>query len=101
MKLTNVKTDDAGTYICVADNGDVNIEVPTVLVVTGVIPNFSQAPESYIALPPLPESYLKFNIEISFKPDTYDGIIVYNDESNRGSGDFIVLSLVNGYPEFK
>jgi len=101
LKLTNVKAEDAGTYICVANNKDFNIEVPTVLVVTGVVPNFSQAPESYIAFPPLPDSYLKFNIEISFKPESYDGILLYNSESAHGDGDFIVLSLLNGYPQFK
>lgn len=71
------------------------------LVVTGVVPYFSQAPQSFIALPPLADSYLKFNIEISFKPQSYDGIILYNDESNRGNGDFIMLSLVRGYPQFR
>ncbi|XP_032663569.1 basement membrane-specific heparan sulfate proteoglycan core protein-like isoform X7 [Odontomachus brunneus] len=101
LKLTNVKAEDAGTYICVANNGHMNIEVPTVLVVTGVVPNFSQAPESYIALPPLPDSYLKFNIEISFKPESNEGILLYNDESSSENGDFIVLSLINGYPQFK
>lgn len=101
LKLTNVKAEDAGTYICVANNGHVNIEVPTVLVVTGVVPNFSQAPESYIALPPLPDSYLKFNIEISFKPESNEGILLYNDESGNDNGDFISLSLIDGYPQFK
>lgn len=71
------------------------------LVVTGVVPHFSQAPQSFIALPPLPDSYLKFNIEISFKPQSYDGIILYNDESNHGNGDFILLSLNRGYPHFR
>ncbi|XP_018405456.1 PREDICTED: basement membrane-specific heparan sulfate proteoglycan core protein-like [Cyphomyrmex costatus] len=101
LKLTNVKAEDAGTYICSGNNGESRVEVPTVLVVTGVVPNFSQAPESYIAFPPLPDSYLKFNIEISFKPESYDGILLYNDESGHGDGDFIVLSLNNGYPQFK
>ncbi|XP_070153239.1 basement membrane-specific heparan sulfate proteoglycan core protein isoform X5 [Polyergus mexicanus] len=101
LKLTNVKAEDAGTYICVGYNGQARVEVPTVLVVTGVVPNFSQAPESYIAFPPLPDSYLKFNIEISFKPENYDGILLYNAESVHGNDDFIALSLVNGYPQFK
>ncbi|XP_050453317.1 basement membrane-specific heparan sulfate proteoglycan core protein isoform X8 [Cataglyphis hispanica] len=101
LKLTNVKAEDAGTYICVGYNGQARVEVPTVLVVTGVVPNFSQAPESYIAFPPLPDSYLKFNIEISFKPENYDGILLYNAESAHGNDDFIALSLINGYPQFK
>ncbi|XP_076397846.1 terribly reduced optic lobes isoform X10 [Megachile rotundata] len=100
LKLINVKAEDAGTYVCTVNNDHENIDIPTVLVVTGVVPHFSQAPESFIALPPLPDSYLKFNIEISFKPESYDGIILYNDESNRVNGDFIMLSLVRGYPEF-
>ncbi|XP_018343803.1 PREDICTED: basement membrane-specific heparan sulfate proteoglycan core protein isoform X2 [Trachymyrmex septentrionalis] len=101
LKLTNVKAEDAGTYICSGNNEESRVEIPTVLVVTGVVPNFSQAPESYIAFPPLPDSYLKFNIEISFKPESYDGILLYNDESGHGDGDFIILSLNNGYPQFK
>ncbi|XP_019884797.1 basement membrane-specific heparan sulfate proteoglycan core protein isoform X13 [Camponotus floridanus] len=101
LKLTNVKAEDAGTYICVGYSGPARVEVPTVLVVTGVVPNFSQAPESYIAFPPLPDSYLKFSIEISFKPESYDGILLYNDESGHGNDDFIALSLINGYPQFK
>ncbi|XP_076237238.1 basement membrane-specific heparan sulfate proteoglycan core protein-like isoform X3 [Calliopsis andreniformis] len=100
LKLINVKAEDAGTYICTVNNDHEKIEIPTVLVVTGVVPYFNQAPISYIALPPLPDSYLKFNIEVSFKPETYDGIILYNDESSRGNGDFILLSLVRGYPQF-
>ncbi|XP_072758577.1 basement membrane-specific heparan sulfate proteoglycan core protein isoform X6 [Anoplolepis gracilipes] len=103
LKLTNVKAQDAGTYICIGYNGQARVEVPMVLVVTGVVPNFSQAPNSYIAFPPLPDSYLKFNIEISFKPESYNGILLYNDESSHGSDndDFITLSLINGYPQFK
>ncbi|XP_076631096.1 terribly reduced optic lobes isoform X1 [Colletes latitarsis] len=100
LNLTNVKAEDAGTYICTVNNDLESIEIPTVLVVTGVVPYFSQAPESFIALPPLPDSYLKFNIEVSFKPESYDGIILYNDESNSEDGDFIMLSLVRGYPQF-
>lgn len=96
-----MKSDDAGTYICTATNGVESSEVPTVLVVTGVVPNFNQAPQSWISLPPLPESYLKFNIEVSFKPEREDGIVLYNDEKADGTGDFISLSLVRGYPEFK
>ncbi|XP_076180736.1 terribly reduced optic lobes isoform X6 [Ptiloglossa arizonensis] len=100
LNLTNVKAEDAGTYICTVNNDHESIEIPTVLVVTEVVPYFSQAPESFIALPPLPDSYLKFNIEVSFKPESYDGIILYNDEANRGDGDFIMLALVRGYPQF-
>lgn len=99
--MVKVKADSAGTYICTASNGVESSEVPTILVVTGVIPNFTQAPRSFIALPPVPDSYLKFNIEVSFKPEKYNGIILYNSEDSKGTGDFIMLSLVDGYPEFR
>lgn len=98
--LTNVTAEEAGTYICTVNNDHESIEIPTVLVVTGVVPYFSQAPISYISLPPVRDSYLKFNIEVSFKPESRDGIILYNDETNHGKGDFILLALVRGYPHF-
>ncbi|XP_044017592.1 basement membrane-specific heparan sulfate proteoglycan core protein-like isoform X4 [Aphidius gifuensis] len=102
-KLTIMRANElaAGTYICSATNGITNTEVPVILVVTGIVPNFSQAPRSYISLPPLPDSYLKFNIEVSFKPENHNGIIFYNAERSDGLGDFIILSLINGHPEFK
>ncbi|XP_057332116.1 basement membrane-specific heparan sulfate proteoglycan core protein isoform X8 [Microplitis mediator] len=101
IQLIKVRAEDAGTYICNASNNLVSTEVPKVLVVTGVVPRFNQAPRSYIALPTLPDSYLKFNIELSFKPENPDGIILYNAESPDGTGDMIYLSLANGYPEFR
>ncbi|XP_076378249.1 terribly reduced optic lobes isoform X5 [Megalopta genalis] len=98
LNLTNVRAEDAGTYICTVNNDHDSIEIPTVLVVTGVVPYFSQAPESYIALPPLRDAYLRFNIEVSFKPENRNGIILY--ESDDGVSDFIMLALVKGYPHF-
>lgn len=42
----------------------------------------------------------KFNFEITFKPERPDGILLYNGQ-RRGSGDFIALSLNEGYVEFR
>ncbi|XP_076684002.1 terribly reduced optic lobes isoform X2 [Andrena cerasifolii] len=100
LKLTNVKAEDAGTYICTVSTDYERLDITRDLYVTGVVPYFSQAPESFIALPPLPDSYLKFNIEVSFKPENYDGIILYNAQFSHGSGDFMLLALVRGYPQF-
>ena len=100
MRIENVKAENAGTYICVAENGQETLEVPNVLVVTGVVPYFHQAPKSFIALAPLSEAYMKFNIEVSFKSENYDGLILYNDESIYGKGDFLALAIVGGYPIF-
>jgi hypothetical protein len=49
------------------------MDIPTVLVVTGVVPYFAQAPTSFMALPTLPDAYLQFNIEVSFKPESAHG----------------------------
>lgn len=73
----------------------------TVLVVTGAVPYFTQAPNSYMSLPTLPDSYLKFDIEISFKPENPNGLILYNGQKRDGSGDFISFGISNGYPEFR
>lgn len=68
-----MRAEDAGTYVCTARNGEETMDIPTVLVVTGVVPYFAQAPLSYMQLPTLPDAYTQFDIEISFKPEAPDG----------------------------
>lgn len=93
---------DAGTYSCSASSGITNIEVPIILVVTGIVPYFTQAPNSYITLPTLGDSYLQLSFEISIKPENENGLLLYNgNKGNDKSGDFISLALVNSIPEFK
>lgn len=93
---------DAGTYSCSASSADTNIEVPIILVVTGIVPYFTQAPNSYITLPTVGDSYMQFSFEISFKPENENGLILYNGhKGNDRTGDFISLALVNSVPEFK
>jgi hypothetical protein len=77
------------------------VEMSTVLVVTGLVPYFAQAPVSYIALDTLPDAYLAFDIEVSFKPEAPDGLILYNGQNEAGSGDFVSLFLRDGTPEFR
>ena len=122
-----MRAEDAGTYVCTARNADEIMDIPTVLVVTGVVPYFAQAPLSYMQMPTLPDAYMQFDIEISFKPESPDGIylfddtiliwncnflipylmlitegyILYNGQQAGGSGDFISFGLNNGYPEFR
>lgn len=43
---------------------------------------------------------MKFNFEITFKPERGNGLILYNGQK-RASGDYIALSLNNGFPEFR
>ncbi|XP_050313632.1 agrin-like isoform X2 [Anthonomus grandis grandis] len=61
-------------------------------------PSFSG--RSYAILKTI-EAYNKLIIEMEFKSYTYDGILLYNAENEDGTGDFVSLSLVNGFVEFK
>lgn len=98
--MVDVQAKDAGTYICTTNNNGNILEIPTTLVVTGAIPYFPQAPKSYIVYPKLEDAYMKFNFEITFKPERGNGLILYNGQK-RASGDYIALSLNNGFPEFR
>lgn len=101
ITLYDIGSKDAATYTCSASSSVANIDVPIVLVVRGIVPYFTQAPNSYITLPTLGDSYMQFSFEISFKPEA-DGLILYNgNKGNDRTGDFISLALVNGVPEFK
>ncbi|XP_030745032.1 basement membrane-specific heparan sulfate proteoglycan core protein isoform X3 [Sitophilus oryzae] len=102
IQLNSIGAIDAGTYICSATSQSRTIDTPIILVVTGIIPYFTQAPNSYISLPTLPEAYLQFSFDISFKPENDHGLIVYNGNREKDKdGDFISLALDNSYPEFK
>lgn len=98
--MENVHAKDAGTYICTASGGSNSVEMPTTLVVTGAIPYFPQAPKSYLIFPKLEDAYMKFNFEVTFNPEHANGLILYNGQK-RSEGNFIALSLNDGYPEFR
>jgi len=101
LTIPEVRAEDAGTYTCTARNSEESTEIPTILVVTGVVPYFAQAPISYMQMPTLPDAYQQFDIEVSFKPESPDGMILYNGQQAGGSGDFISFGLNNGIPEFR
>ncbi|KAM8721215.1 hypothetical protein ACLKA7_007133 [Drosophila subpalustris] len=99
--LDNVQANDAGTYICTAVYGDgESVDYPTILVATGAIPHFHQQPLSYMSFPTIPNSSIKFNFEITFRPETGDGLLLFNGQT-RGSGDYIALSFKDRYVEFR
>ncbi|XP_055304959.1 basement membrane-specific heparan sulfate proteoglycan core protein isoform X6 [Sitodiplosis mosellana] len=100
LRLDNVQAKDAGTYICTASSGSQSSEIPITLVVTGAIPYFPQAPKSYLVFPKLENSYMRFNFEVTFNPGHGDGLILYNAQ-RHGEGNYIALSLNDGYPEFR
>jgi hypothetical protein len=73
----------------------------TILIVSGLVPHFAQAPVSYISLDTLPDAYLAFDVEVSFKPENPDGLILFNGQNEFGIGDFVSLILKDGVPEFR
>ena len=71
------------------------------LVVTGVVPYFAQAPTSYLQFRPLPSSYLSLDLSLSFKPESADGLLLYNGQDESASGDFVAFGLTGNVPEFR
>lgn len=53
-----------------------------------------------MSFPTLPNSYIKFSFEITFRPKEPNGLILYNGQKKNG-GDYISLSLCERYPEFR
>jgi len=51
------------------------MDIPTVLVVTGIVPSF-RGTDSYLAFPTLLNTYLELNIEVHFKPEMNDGTLL-------------------------
>ncbi|XP_018799863.1 PREDICTED: basement membrane-specific heparan sulfate proteoglycan core protein isoform X11 [Bactrocera latifrons] len=101
LELQDVQANDAGTYICTSSTPDgQSVDYPVILVVTGAIPRFHQEPVSYMSFPTLPESYIKFNFDITFRPEQPNGLLLFNGQK-RGSGDYISLLLKDRYPEFR
>ena len=99
--IDSVAQKHAGTYICKATNSVTEVETTTVLIVSGLVPYFAQAPVSYIALDTLPDAYLSFDVEVAFRPDSADGLILFNGQNEFGTGDFVSLLLRDGIPEFR
>uniref|UniRef100_A0A8D9EVV2 Basement membrane-specific heparan sulfate proteoglycan core protein n=1 Tax=Cacopsylla melanoneura TaxID=428564 RepID=A0A8D9EVV2_9HEMI len=106
LTLQELKTSDAGMYVCKVSNKDMTVEIPTILLVTDSVPLFNQKSLSYLALPTFTDAHLHFSIEISFKPTDYNGLILYtggksNVKSDKDQGDFISFGLDDGYPVFR
>ncbi|XP_030244905.1 basement membrane-specific heparan sulfate proteoglycan core protein-like [Drosophila navojoa] len=101
LSLQDVQANDAGSYICTADYNDgESVDYPSILVITGVIPQFNQQPLSYMSFPTLPDSAFNFNFEVTFRPESANGVILFNGQT-RGAGDYIALSLKDRYVEFR
>ncbi|XP_070067065.1 basement membrane-specific heparan sulfate proteoglycan core protein isoform X29 [Drosophila virilis] len=101
LLLQDVQANDAGSYICTAVYSDgESVDYPSILGITGVIPQFHQQPLSYMSFPTLPDSSFNFNFEITFRPESANGLLLFNGQT-RGTGDYIALSLKDRNVEFR
>ncbi|XP_058266507.1 basement membrane-specific heparan sulfate proteoglycan core protein-like isoform X2 [Hemibagrus wyckioides] len=108
LTVPDITHEDSGTYVCTASNKQGKVQAFTKLNVhERVMPYFSQEPLSYLKLPTIKNSYKAFKINITFRPDNvdglilYSGMILYNGQKKTMGADFISLGLVGGRPEFR
>ncbi|XP_049631522.1 basement membrane-specific heparan sulfate proteoglycan core protein [Suncus etruscus] len=109
LLLPSVRPQDAGTYVCTATNHQGKVKAFAHLQVPErVVPYFTQTPRSFLTLPTIKDAYRKFEIKITFRPDSADGMLLYNGQKRiPGSSmanrqpDFISFGLVGGRPEFR
>ena len=62
------------------------------------VPSFDG--QSYVRMSRL-KAYHRFNIEVEFKTYADNGIILYNQQKNDGTGDFVSLAIVDGSVDTK
>ncbi|XP_074597949.1 basement membrane-specific heparan sulfate proteoglycan core protein-like isoform X2 [Brevipalpus obovatus] len=102
LSLRNVTKSDSGLYICRVTLGAVTTECQVMLNVTSIPVRFRQeGTNDYVRLPPVPNAYVDFDIELSVKPDrTDDGLILYFGKY-PSKGDFFSLGFRDNKLEFK
>lgn len=70
----------------------------TAFFVSDFLPRFSEDGQSYIIYGKILGALYRTKIEISFRPEIQDGLLLYN---GRYNGDFISLSLRKGFVVFQ
>ncbi|XP_071839760.1 basement membrane-specific heparan sulfate proteoglycan core protein-like isoform X3 [Apostichopus japonicus] len=101
LTLRNVKKEDAGTYVCSATNNEGTVEYKANLIIGDLVPYFTQMPQSYISYPKLANAAFEFEIVVSFKPESPEGLILYNGQYSQASSDFLSFGLSGGHAEFR
>uniref|UniRef100_A0A0B7ATX1 Basement membrane-specific heparan sulfate proteoglycan core protein n=1 Tax=Arion vulgaris TaxID=1028688 RepID=A0A0B7ATX1_9EUPU len=101
LYIPKVRPEDGGTYNCLASNQFGVSRYPVVLVVGAFVPYFQQNPVSYVQYEPLRQEYIDLDILLSFRPETTDGLLLYNGQFQTASGDFVCFGLQEQYPEFR
>ena len=94
--LSNVKANDAGIYVCKANNTMNTEEISTILTVNGLIPKFQSS--DFMELDALNDAYLTFDIEIAFKPEHGDGLILFKGQNEKIDSDYVSFGLEEKYP---
>jgi len=63
-------------------------------------PEFNKT--SFVSYPPVKGARFQMKVDLQFKPSTLDdGIILYSGQSEDGTGDFVCITVRNGYLEYK
>ncbi|XP_074831677.1 basement membrane-specific heparan sulfate proteoglycan core protein isoform X3 [Carettochelys insculpta] len=108
LTIASVKPEDAGVYVCTASNRQGKVTAFSMLKVRErVVPYFTQNPRSFLTLPTIKDAYKKFEIQITFRPDAadalilYSGMLLYNGQRTSTGADFVSFGLVGGRPEFR
>ena len=57
------------------------------------VPSFDGS--AFVEMKPLQKVEHKFSVEIEFKTQAQDGVILFAQQEENGNGDFISLALVN------
>ncbi|XP_036359766.1 agrin isoform X5 [Octopus sinensis] len=68
-------------------------------VVSFTVPSFSGT--SYLRMPQIKNATTEMRIEVEFKSLNKDGIILFNSKEEDGSGDFVSLTLNQGFVELR
>lgn len=68
---------------------------------SALVPYFPQNPNSYMSFAPLPDVYLDLDILLSFRPESTDGLLLYNGQHTQTNGDFVCFGLSGAVPEFR
>jgi len=55
----------------------------------------------YLAFTRLRGAYRQFTIEIVFRPDTNNGLLLFSANNPDASSDFFSVALIDGRPEFR
>ncbi|XP_061163155.1 basement membrane-specific heparan sulfate proteoglycan core protein-like [Saccostrea echinata] len=100
LEIPRVYPGDQGTYVCQAQNDFGQNEKDYNLTVGDLVPYFDQEPTSYISYPPIEDHHINFEILLSLRPETTDGLVLYNGQYDNARGDYVCLGMRGGYPEF-